>query len=222
LHLTAATNWRDLTASFGALELFRLLDEKRAAFDTRKAKRGARRTTACGMLFDAVAAALGLCGEDQSYEDEPAMRLEALAEEATRMEGEEEPVYPVAYPVTRGAALPAIELAGMWRALLHDLSRGTPASVIAARFHVWLAASISAAARKLVRHGREEMARYSVVALSGGCFQNRILLEETKHLLSQDGFVVLTHALMPPHDGGLALGQAAIGSVRLMDAQRRV
>lgn len=218
-HLTAAIGWREL-AAFETLELYRHLEHRRAAFETLEQKRNTRRTTACGMLFDAVAAALGLCGGGRSYEDEPAMRLEALAEEAWRSGAGGEHPWPIAFPAARGSALPSIDLGGMWRALLRDLACDTPASVIAARFHTWLAATISAAARKLMRRGGDEKARYSVVALSGGCFQNRILLEDAKHLLSQDGFVVLTHALIPPHDGGLALGQAAIGAIRLMDAQQ--
>jgi hydrogenase maturation protein HypF len=220
-HLTGAIGWREVAAAFGELELCRHLADRRAAFEALAQRRDARRTTSCGMLIDAVAAALGLCGGGQSYEDEPAMRLEAVAEEAWRSGAGREPAWPVAFPAARGSAPPSIDLADMWRALLRDLAGGTPAPVIAARFHAWLAGTVSATARKLMRRGRHEKARYAVVALSGGCFQNRILLEETKDLLSQDGFVVLTHALMPPHDGGLALGQAAIGAIRLMDAQQR-
>ena len=220
-HLTGAIGWQQVAAVFGGVDLCRHMEDLRAAFEAQAQKRDARRTTACGMLFDAVAAALGLCEGSQSYEDEPAMRLEALAEETWRSGAGREPAWPIAFPAASDSAPPSIDLADMWRALLGDLASGTPAAVIAARFHAWLSATVAAAARKLMRRDRDEKARYAVVALSGGCFQNRILLEETKHLLSQDGFVVLTHALMPPHDGGLALGQAAIGAARLMDAQRR-
>jgi hydrogenase maturation protein HypF len=55
-----------------------------------------------------------------------------------------------------------------------------------------------------------------VVALSGACFQNRVLLEETMRLLEKDGFTVLSHALVPPHDGATALGQAAVGAARML------
>jgi hydrogenase maturation protein HypF len=64
----------------------------------------------------------------------------------------------------------------------------------------------------------EAGARFDTVALSGGCFQNRILFEEIVRRLKQDNFIVLSHAEVPANDGGLALGQAAIGAARLIDA----
>ena len=54
-----------------------------------------------------------------------------------------------------------------------------------------------------------------LAALTGGCFQNRRLSERSKALLEADGFTVLTHGEVPPNDGGLALGQAAIAAARL-------
>jgi hydrogenase maturation protein HypF len=58
--------------------------------------------------------------------------------------------------------------------------------------------------------------RFNTVALSGGCFQNRVLFEQVVRRLEQQNFVVLTHAQVPANDGGLALGQAAIGAARLI------
>lgn len=121
-HLTAAIGWRELASALGALELCRDLEDRHAAFEALEQKRDAQRTTACGLLFDAVAAALGLCGGGRSYEDEPAMRLEALAEEVWRSGAGGEQAYPIAFPAARGSALPSIDLGGMWRALLHDLA----------------------------------------------------------------------------------------------------
>jgi hydrogenase maturation protein HypF len=105
----------------------------------------------------------------------------------------------------------------MWRALLGDLAADTPPGIVSARFHRWLAASIAAMATELAQHGTGA-ARFTKVALSGSCFQNRVLFEETERLLRQQNFVVCSHALVPPHDGGLALGQAAVGAARFLNA----
>jgi hydrogenase maturation protein HypF len=60
--------------------------------------------------------------------------------------------------------------------------------------------------------------RFDTVALSGGCFQNRVLFEEVTRRLGRAGFTILSHEEVPANDGGLALGQAAIGVAHLMDA----
>jgi hydrogenase maturation protein HypF len=88
----------------------------------------------------------------------------------------------------------------------------TPAPVIAARFHKGLAKIAAAMAQKLAGDGR-----FDTVALSGGCFQNRILTEQLASRLTAAGFTVLTHTLVPPNDGGIALGQAAVAAARLME-----
>jgi hydrogenase maturation protein HypF len=69
--------------------------------------------------------------------------------------------------------------------------------------------------------GDSERPRFDTVALSGGCFQNRVLFEETERRLLDEGFAVLSHGAVPANDGGLALGQAAIGAARLIAEMRR-
>lgn len=105
----------------------------------------------------------------------------------------------------------------MWRALLGDLILKTPAPLMAARFHKGLAKIIVAMTRKLAHCEDESSRRFKTVALSGGCFQNRILFEEIVRHLEEDNFTVLSHAQVPANDGGLALGQAAIGAARLIE-----
>jgi hydrogenase maturation protein HypF len=107
--------------------------------------------------------------------------------------------------------LPRIDPTPMWRAVLDDLNRRTPGSVIAARFHKGLAIAAVAMTRALAAE-----TRFDSVALSGGCFQNTVLFDQTERRLREAGFTVLTHSLVPANDGGLALGQAAIAAARLI------
>ena len=86
--------------------------------------------------------------------------------------------YPFSIPNLRGSGLPYIEPLAMWRAMLGDLILKTPAPVMAARFHKGLAKAIVAMAMKLARRDDETAPRFDTVALSGGCFQNRVLFEE--------------------------------------------
>jgi hydrogenase maturation protein HypF len=90
-----------------------------------------------------------------------------------------------------------------------DLLAGVPPEVIAARLHNGVAAMISRACLLL-----RERSGLGTVALSGGVFQNLLLLNETARLLEHDGFRVLTHTRVPPNDGGISLGQAAVAAAR--------
>jgi hydrogenase maturation protein HypF len=221
-HLNAAIGWRDFAKSFRSLELFTYLESRsRAGAGAAAMQRPGRGgVSSCGLLVDAVAAALGVCRHRQTYEGEAAMKLEALVDRTALEENDPERRYPVVIAKPRNTTLPVIDPAAMWQMLLADIARNTPAPIIAARFHCWLASSIVAMARRLA--GPEKQAqRFSVVALSGACFENRVLLEETGHYLRQEGFEVLSHALVPPNDSGLALGQAAVGAARILQEQRQ-
>jgi hydrogenase maturation protein HypF len=164
--------------------------------------------SSCGRLFDAMAAALGICHDRQHYEGEAAARLEALVCDHTLREEDDALAYPF---VLSEGSLASIDPTSMWRALRDDLSRRTTPGVIAARFHKGLAMVVATTARALA-----ERFRFDTVALSGGCFQNAVLFEQTEHRLRAAGFTVLTHSMVPANDGGLALGQAAIAAARLI------
>lgn len=219
-HLMAQMGWAEFAMNFSALPLFACLDGKpRATLDAMlKRNINSPLASSCGRLFDAIAAALGVCIERQSYEGQTGAELETLADEATlRDPGEER--YPVAIPRLPESGLPYIEPVGMWRAVLGDLLLHTPAPVIAARFHLWLADSVAAMTLKLARRDASDGPRFNSVALSGGCFQNRILFEEVVKRLEAEQFEVFSHSRLPANDGSLALGQAAIGAARLIRAQ---
>lgn len=91
--------------------------------------------------------------------------------------------------------------------VVEDALKGVGAGTIAARFHAGFAESVVRGAR-LAR----ERTGLSVVGLSGGVFQNVLLLALVTEKLSESGFRVLTHRLVPPNDGGIALGQAAVAA----------
>jgi hydrogenase maturation protein HypF len=214
-HLVAELGWPAFTASFAELAIYDQLAAKpRALLDTMLASHvGAPPASSCGRLFDAVAAAVGICFERQAYEGEAAACLEA-AVDPQALEEADELAYPFAIPRLAGSGLPYLEPLAMWSALLGDLIVATPVGVIAARFHRGLARAVAQMVGKLARG--DDGPRFDTVALSGGCLQNRILFEQCARRLRDDGFTVLAHARVPTNDGGLALGQAAIAAAHLL------
>jgi len=168
-------------------------------------------TSSVGRLFDAVAAILGV-RDAVNYEGQAAVELEQLAD----------PAEPAAYPARvagPGAAADGgpLRLAGsdLVRAVVEDLEAGVPAPLIAARFHNGLAAATVAAC-----HAVREATGLEAVALSGGVFQNLLLLERVVASLEGRGFRVLVHSRVPPNDGGISLGQAAVAGARTRAAGR--
>ena len=210
-HLMAEMGWPRLASNYDELELFRFLQAKpRALLDGLLADASlSPRASSAGRLFDAVAAALGLCRERVAYEGEAAMRLEALVTPEDLAE-DSELDYPFATPrLGKGKGLPYVEPLAMWQALLGDLILHTPPARIAARFHRGLAAVLVRFAAQLAdQHG------LSTVALGGGVFQNRVLTELVMQGLRAAGLKPLLPAQIPVNDGGLAWGQALIALAR--------
>jgi hydrogenase maturation protein HypF len=197
-HLWAA----DLMAEHTCARLFERLSSEQRTIWRQQFESGlnAPPTSSCGRLFDAAAVLLGVC-EGASYEGEPAARLEAIAD--PHAEG----VYPYEVVHTNGRLVvnPGPTLLAMW----HALERGDPVPAIAMRFHHTVA-SFTARVCGLV-HG---VTGITQVCLSGGCFQNALLLEHTRAGLEKRGFQVFTHNVVPPNDGGIALGQAIVAAGR--------
>jgi hydrogenase maturation protein HypF len=153
-------------------------------------------TTSIGRLFDAIACMAGLVVET-SFEAEAAIALEQAAERWVEAGERAEP-----WPVALTSDRPAVLDSRPWVVgALADHDAGAPVERIAARLHETLAHAAVAIA------DRVDMAR---VVISGGCFQNRILLERSRERLAQAGFEVFTPERVPPNDGGLSLGQAWI------------
>ncbi|MGF1664794.1 MAG: carbamoyltransferase HypF [Acidimicrobiia bacterium] len=154
-------------------------------------------TTSMGRLFDSVAS---LCGVRHlvSYEGQAAIELEALITD-----------------IRTGYTIP-IDDDGVWDtaavigAVAADVLDGVTPALIASRFHVAVAETITRAALRV-----RTVTGLALVGLSGGVFQNVALTELAERSLMASGFEVLTHRLVPPNDGGIALGQAAVAATRL-------
>ncbi len=164
-------------------------------------------TSSLGRLFDAVSALLGVCGE-ASYEAQAAIELEALASQtADAARG-----YPFGLDRVEGEWV--IGLGPLLHALVEEVRRGTPAVEIAARFHRTVAEAFVEVGRRVANENG-----LRTFALSGGCFQNRLLTRQIVRLLRESGFEVLLHRLVPPNDGGVSLGQAVVAhSVRASES----
>jgi hydrogenase maturation protein HypF len=154
-------------------------------------------TSSAGRLFDAVAAMTGL-RQKSGFEGQAAMELEFAAEACFTSE-----TYPFEID-HRGSGPLVADWGPMVRAILEDLSLGEPAGRISTRFHNTLVEIIVEVAR---RSGRER------VLLTGGCFQNRYLLERSLARLGRVGLRAYRHRHVPPNDGGVALGQVVWGGL---------
>ncbi|RPF38840.1 carbamoyltransferase HypF [Streptomyces sp. TLI_185] len=154
-------------------------------------------TSSMGRLFDAVSSLVGVCHR-AGYEAQAALELEAAAASARDAD-----TSAYAFGIGSGMCDPAPVLG----ALVADLRRGTPAPVLAARFH----RGVARAVLEICRLARRDTG-LATVALSGGVFANALLEEECTRLLAEDGFMVLRHGEVPPNDGGLALGQLVVAA----------
>jgi hydrogenase maturation protein HypF len=158
-------------------------------------------TTSAGRLFDAAAAATDICRR-RSYEGQPALELEMATAP------EDHGFYPAA--VTQNRAILVLDTLAVFRGVVEDRLAGQDTAVIAARFHQSLAEGLTQLCIAL-----RERTGLNLVALSGGVFQNGLLLTQLKTRLTRQSFEVLTHKLVPPNDGGISLGQVAAAAARL-------
>jgi len=165
-------------------------------------------TSSLGRVFDGVAAILGT-RHTVSFEGQAAMELETLAtSRSTRR-------YP--FEITKNGDSTVLDLRPLVRAVAEDRIRGKDPAAITTAFHqtiIGAIAAMSAAVREQTGLGK--------AVLSGGCFQNRVLLEGAVHELERDGFEVYTHRSLPANDGCIALGQAVIAAARIQVRSARI
>ncbi|HTY55653.1 MAG TPA: carbamoyltransferase HypF [Candidatus Binataceae bacterium] len=156
-------------------------------------------TSSVGRLFDAVASILGV-RDSVTYEGQAAVELEQIARVDERF----------AYPLQSATSLPfVVSSTELIRAIVENIEAGAPTDAIAARFHNTLARIIVDGCCAI----RAERG-VALVALSGGVFQNQLLLTRALPMLEEAGFRVLTHRRVPTNDGGISLGQVAVAAAR--------
>lgn len=170
------------------------------------------RTSSMGRLFDAAAAILGIC-DKATYEGEPAIELEAAAWRALSSESACPTGNIAGFSVTESSrpdACHVLNSRSLIEALLEGIRAGVPAYRLALDFHI-------AIARSSARIAREICAREGIdtVALSGGVFMNRLLLQLLTRELKSAGLTVLVPHTVPINDGCIAYGQAAVARARL-------
>jgi hydrogenase maturation protein HypF len=156
--------------------------------------------SSAGRLFDAVSALAGVRGEID-YEAQAAIELEMLAPDKIDKAGS----YPFSIEVERGMGV--VKLKELLAAVVADIRNKVPVPDISLKFHN-TAAEIVAGMCKLI----SKESKIKRVGLSGGVFQNRLLLKLAVAALKRDGFEVLTHRLVPANDGGISLGQAVVAN----------
>jgi len=206
-----ACGWPEVFSDFSDLDAIQMLAGKPLHTIDRMLERGLNspEASSAGRLFDAVAAVLGVCADSTSFEGQAAMLLEVLA--MNDFTNQQSSAYPVDV-VASETGFPVLTWKPLWYALLSDLQAGVSREKIAARFHHALIRSVSDLAIQLTR-------KHSVqqVVLSGGVFQNMLLLEGVQQDISQAGIAVLIAADYPVNDGGLSLGQAAVAAAQSLE-----
>ena len=159
-------------------------------------------TSSAGRLFDAVSALAGVRGEID-YEAQAAIELEMAApDKVGDFEGESYP-----FTIIEEQGVRVVRLAGLISSVARDVRAGVPVPIVSARFHHTVAQIITGMCLAIA-----EESGIKEVALSGGVFQNRLLLKLATSALKREDFRVLTHHLVPCNDGGVSLGQAVVAN----------
>ena len=200
----------------GADRLLGSLDEQTRSVTATMIERGINspRTSSMGRLFDVAAAILGICGQ-ATYEGEPAIELEAAAWRAlggktVRLDGNHAGVF------TSAEDSPILDPQPLIEALLNGIEAGAPADRLALGFHIAIThATTHIASEICAREGLD------TVALSGGVFMNRLLLQLLTRELKSVGLTVLVPHSVPVNDGCIAYGQAAIARALLAQTASR-
>ena len=186
--------------------------ESKVQFAMADRKLNAVLSTSVGRLFDAVSAILGI-RHKSSFEGEASMALEFAAEAYEQKDHEQkqnEKRDPLVYEEDGHVILNTQLLV---QRIVEAKLQGADSGRLAYRFHEILAEQITA----VCVEARNVSGRQKAV-LSGGVFQNRLLLRLTEERLTEEGFEVLRHRMVPPNDGGIAVGQAAYGMAQLFRA----
>jgi hydrogenase maturation protein HypF len=208
-HLLSAFSWKNLTTKYSDLELIKFLETKPLKLLNQLINQNINTPLASsvGRLFDAVAAAIGVCRQECSYEGQAAIEMEALIDRDILIKDKEIQAYPFNFTTLENIYF--IETSPMWQALLNDLQHHQSQQIIAVKFHRGLANAIINMVKYLcIKH------KVNQIVLTGGVFQNTFLLQAVTTNLQSLELKVLTHSIVPPNDGGLSLGQAVITAAK--------
>ena len=204
----------------GAARLLDSLDEQTRSVTATMIEHGINspRTSSMGRLFDAAAAILGIC-DKATYEGEPAIELEAAAWRAFSSESACPTGNMASFSVTESSRpddFHVLNSRPLFEALLEGIRTGVPADKLALDFHVTIARASARIASEICV--REDL---DTIALSGGVFMNRLLLQFLTRELKSAGLTVLVPHTAPVNDGCIAYGQAAVASARLAQTTSR-
>jgi hydrogenase maturation protein HypF len=214
--LVSSFTWEDLNNQYGEVELFKFLQTKPLNLLNQliAKKINSPLTSSAGRLFDAVAAAIGICREKTSYEGQAAIEMEALIDinefNTNAFQSKETLRYPFQIDILD--SIYSMDPRPMWQELLEDLKYKISPAIIATKFHIGLSKTIIEMVNKLSQQNSVKQ-----VALTGGVFQNSILLKQITTELQTSGIKVLTHSQTPSNDGSISLGQAVIAAAKIID-----
>ncbi|MFN7201464.1 MAG: carbamoyltransferase HypF [Aphanizomenon sp.] len=209
--LINAFSWQEIQEKYRDLEIIKFLEHKNPKLLNQIIEKGINSplTSSVGRLFDAVAAAIGICPEQCSYEGQAAIEMEAIAD--TNILNNDKETLNYSFKLEKSANIYYIDTSSTWREILDDIKQHISSSEIAAKFHQSLAITTV----KIVKQLKQEN-QFNQVILTGGVFQNQILLQQVKMRLEKLEINVLTHSIVPTNDGGLSLGQSVIAAAKYL------
>ena len=206
LHAAFGPEWADLDIPFvqrmdkSAQRTSRDMRRARLVVQMIESRVNTPFTTSTGRLFDAVASLLGICDRN-THEGQAPMELEAAADEGV--------TNALPFEIRRANGAFLLDPGSYIRSVVQRVRENAPAETVSAEFHNGLRNGVVAMCERI-----REAEKISCVALSGGVFQNKLLFERAVRELERKEFRVLTHQLVPPNDGCIALGQAAVARAR--------
>jgi hydrogenase maturation protein HypF len=209
--LINAFSWQEIPEKYRDLAIIKFLEHKNPKLLNQIIEKGINSplTSSVGRLFDAVAAAIGICPEQCSYEGQAAIEMEAIAD--TNILNNDKETLNYSFKLEKSANIYYIDTSSTWREILDDIKQHISSSEIAAKFHQSLAITTV----KIVKQLKQEN-QFNQVILTGGVFQNQILLQQVKMRLEKLEINVLTHSIVPTNDGGLSLGQSVIAAAKYL------
>ncbi|MFN9403639.1 MAG: carbamoyltransferase HypF [Dolichospermum sp.] len=209
--LINAFSWQEIPEKYRDLAIIKFLEDKNPKLLNQIIEKGINSplTSSVGRLFDAVAAAIGICPEQCSYEGQAAIEMEAIAD--TNILNNDKETLNYSFKLEKSANIYYIDTSSTWREILDDIKQHISSSEIAAKFHQSLAITTV----KIVKQLKQEN-QFNQVVLTGGVFQNQILLQQVKMRLEKLEINVLTHSIVPTNDGGLSLGQSVIAAAKYL------